>query len=71
MPYEAGGAYATLEGTGTVAVELDGGPAQVVDVRRPALYPLAEHPRHEGHTMALHPSPGLRIWSLSFAAGIP
>ncbi len=37
----------------------------------PALYPLAEHPSHEAHTVTLRPSPGMRIWSVSFAAGTP
>jgi hypothetical protein len=91
-PYEAGGAYATVEGSGEVAVELDGGSAgpqggsaglqggsaglqggsaEPIRVDGPALYALAEHPRHERHTLTLRPSPGLRIWSISFAAGVP
>ena len=37
---------------------------------RPRPLPLAEHPRHESHTLKLHPTPGLRIWSLSFAAAV-
>lgn len=74
--YEAGGAFATIEpgaGTesGTLALELDGEPAETIGVDIAALYPLAEHPRHEGHELTLRPSPGLRIWSLSFAAGVP
>ena len=36
-----------------------------------ALFPLAEHPRHEEHELALRPSRGLRVWSVSFAAGLP
>ena len=39
--------------------------------RRPALYPLAEHPSHEAHTITLRPTPGLRIWSVSFPAATP
>jgi len=71
IPYEAGGAYATVEGAGKLAVELDGSPPGEIAVEGPGLYPLAEHPRHESHTIALRPSPGLRIWSVSFAAGVP
>jgi hypothetical protein len=71
VPYEAGGAFATLEGEGEVAVELDGKPGAAVAVAGPALYPLSEHPRHESHTLTLRPSPGLRVWSVSFAAGVP
>jgi hypothetical protein len=71
VPYEAGGAYATVEGEGEIAVELDGGEAETTAIEGPALYALAEHPRHESHTISVRPSPGLRIWSVSFAAGIP
>jgi hypothetical protein len=69
--YEAGGAYATVEGKGEITVELDGTPAATIDIPATGLYPLAEHPRHESHKIALRPSPGLHIWSLSFAAGVP
>jgi len=78
IPYEAGGAYATIEGSGEIAVEVDGGSArpqggsaEPLRIDGPALYALAEHARHEQHTLTLRPSPGLRIWSVSFAAGVP
>jgi hypothetical protein len=71
LRYEAGGAHATVEGDGEIAVELDGSEAETVAVDGPALYALAEHPRHEVHELLLRPSPGLRIWSVSFAAGVP
>ena len=76
VPYEAGGAFATVEGSGEIAVELDGNPAQggpagPVPIDGPALYTLTEHPSHESHALVLHPTPGLKIWSLSFAAGMP
>ncbi len=71
IEYEAGGAHATVEGTGELGVELDGAPAGAVGVSGPALYSLAEHPRHESHRLTLRPSPGLKIWSVSFAAGVP
>jgi len=77
VPYEAGGAYATVEGSGEIAVRVDGGSAgpqggsaEPLRIDGPALYVLAEHPRHERHTLALRPSPGLRIWSVSFAAAV-
>jgi len=69
-PYEAGGAFATVEGSGHLAIDLDG-TASSVEIDGPALYTLVEHPRHQQHQLTLHPSPGLRIWSVSFAAGIP
>lgn len=69
--YEAGGAHVTAEGSGEIAVELDGSSVGTVRVDGVALYALAEHPRHEQHSLTLRPTPGLHIWSLSFAAGIP
>jgi hypothetical protein len=69
--YEAGGAFVTVDGHGEIAVELDGEPAGTIDVDAPALYGLAEHERHEEHVLILRPAPGLRVWSISFAAGMP
>ncbi len=71
VPYEAGSAHATIEGEGEVALELDGAPRAPLAVDGPALYDLAEHPRHEAHSLRLRASPGLRVWSVSFAAGTP
>jgi hypothetical protein len=70
VEYEGGGAYATVEGSGEIALE-GGGAAEPVPVDGPALYRLAEHPRHEAHRLTLRPSPGLRVWSVSFAAAVP
>ena len=67
-PYEAGGAYATVEGEGEIAVELDGNAATQIEIDGPGLYKLAEH-RARAHHRA-RPSTGLRIWSVSFAAGV-
>jgi hypothetical protein len=71
IDYEAGGAYATVEGQGEIAVELDDAPAGSVKVDGAALYPLAEHPQHQRHSLLLRPSPGLQVWSVGFAAGAP
>jgi hypothetical protein len=71
LPYEAGGVHATVGGKGEVAIELDGVAQAPIAIDGAALYTLVEHPRHEIHTVTLRPSPGLRIWSLSFAAGLP
>jgi hypothetical protein len=71
IEYEAGGAFATVEGEGSLSVTLDDGEARSISIDRPKLYRLAEHDRHESHRMKLEPSPGLRIWSVSFAAGMP
>ena len=71
VDYQAGGAHATVEGAGEIAVDLDGTAAGTVTIAGPALYPLAEHTQHESHRLTLRPSPGLKIWSVSFAAGMP
>ena len=71
LDYAAGGAYATVEGTGEIAVGLDGEPAGTVTTANPALYALAVHSSHEAHTITLCPTPGLRIWSVSFPAATP
>jgi hypothetical protein len=71
LPYAAGGAFATVEGEGELAVTLDGEPLGRIECGHPALHPLAEHPRHESHELRLRPDPGMRVWSVSFAAGVP
>jgi hypothetical protein len=71
LEYAAGGAYATIEGRGEIAIELDGEVAGALPTTDPALHALAEHHSHQAHTITLRPTPGLRIWSVSFAAGTP
>jgi hypothetical protein len=71
IDYAAGGAYATVEGKGDLSVALDDGEPHQISINGARLYCLAEHPRHESHKLKLIPSEGLRIWSISFAAGVP
>lgn len=71
VDYEAGGAFATVEGQGSLSVALDGEETRSIPIDGPKLYRLSEHDRHESHHLMLAPSPGLRIWSVSFAAGMP
>jgi hypothetical protein len=71
LDYEAGGAFATVEGTGTLTATIDGADTRQLEIDGGRLYTLAEHERHESHHLKLAPSPGLRIWSASFAAAIP
>jgi hypothetical protein len=70
IEYAAGGAFASIDGDGELAVELDDEASRSVSVEGPALVELAERPRHELHRLRLRPSPGVRIWSISFAAGV-
>jgi len=71
LDYQAGGAYATVEGEGEVQVEIDGQWRSVPAGPTAGLRTLAEHPSHEAHSLVLRPAPGVKIWSLSFAAGVP
>lgn len=72
LDYQAGGAYATVEGEGELLVELDGEWLDPVAVGPdPGLLTLVEHPRHEAHSLLLRPGEGMRVWSVSFAAGAP
>jgi hypothetical protein len=72
LDYQAGGAHVTVEGEGQIEVEIDGSWQTPIAVGPdPGLQALAEHPNHEAHDLVLRPNPGLRVWSLSFAAGMP
>jgi hypothetical protein len=71
LDYEAGGAYATLEGAGELEVSLDGKRQPPIEVNGPRLYSLGEHNRHGHHELTLEPAGELKIWSISFAAGLP
>ncbi|HET7590669.1 MAG TPA: hypothetical protein VFK14_10880 [Solirubrobacterales bacterium] len=71
LDYQAGGAFVTVEGEGEIEVEIDGEWTTLPSDPTPGLRPLAEHPSHEAHSLVLRPAPGLEIWSLSFAPGVP
>ncbi len=69
--YEAGGAYVVAEGEGELRAALDGDSPTTHSPSRAGLIAVAEHPRHERHTLALEVAPGVRIWAVSFAPGMP
>jgi hypothetical protein len=71
VEYEAGGAWATVEGAGTLQVGSDGGEPRPFEITDPGVYQLVEHERHGAHTVSLRPGPGMRIWSVSFDPGLP
>jgi hypothetical protein len=71
LDYAAGGAFATLDGAGEVRIGLDGAEAGSVAVEVGGLHELASHERHESHRLWIEPTPGVRVWSVSFAAGVP
>ena len=57
VDYEAGGAYATVEGEGEIEVELDETPGEPLAVTGPDLL-TRRAPSHESHTIAPRPPPG-------------
>lgn len=71
LDYESAGAHATVEGTGRLQLALDGTSIDPIPIDGPGLYQLTTHPRHSAHQLILRPDPGVRVWSLSFAAGVP
>jgi hypothetical protein len=71
VEYEAGGASATVEGRGSLLLELDGRRLEPVEVAGAGLYRLTEHPRHERHTLSIDLRGEVAIWSVSFAPGVP
>jgi hypothetical protein len=70
LEYEAGAAWATLDGRGGVGISLDGGPELELRIEAAGAYELAAHARHERHHLTLRPQPGVRVYAVSFAAGL-
>jgi hypothetical protein len=71
IDYSAGGAWASVDGEGTLTVSLDAGPSSTIPVEAPGAYELAAHERHESHRLSLTPSPTLSVYAVAFAAGVP
>ncbi len=71
LDYAAGGAWAAIDGRGTLNVSLDGGPETAIDVDAPGAYELTSHPHHESHRLSVKPSVALNVYSIGFAAGVP
>ena len=71
LDYEAAGAWAAVEGVGELRAGLDGDPPRSIEVTAPGAYELAEHRRHGSHRLSLEASPGLAVYSVGFAAGVP
>jgi hypothetical protein len=71
LEYAAGGVYAAADGSGEISVAVDGEAVRAVDVEGPGLAELVVHAAHEAHVLALGASAGVRVWAISFAAGVP
>jgi hypothetical protein len=69
VEYEAGGAYVVAERGGALRAGLDG--AGLEPVCGSGLITIAEHPKHERHHLTIEASPCARLWSISFAPGLP
>jgi hypothetical protein len=71
LEYEAGGAWAAVDGRGLLRVSLDGAPATTIAAEAPGAYELAEHDRHGPHRLTLGASRDLAVYSVGFSAGLP
>ena len=69
VEYAAGGAWAALDGSGTVTVAVDGGAESSIELDGPGLYELAAHPAHGMHAVRIELGGPIRVWSVSFAPG--
>ncbi len=65
-PYEAGGVWAVLEGSGEVRAN---GKRHPVD--GPGAYPLLEHPRHTRGVLELEIGDGVICHATCFTPGVP
>jgi hypothetical protein len=71
VEYEAGGAWATVEGRGALALAVDGEDRGAIEIPGPGIYELVTHERHGRHSVALSPEAGMSVWSVSFDPGLP
>ena len=71
LDYAAGGAHASVAGSGELRVSLDGGRERAIAVSASGLYDLASHPRHEAHRIRIAADQTVDVYSLSFSAGLP
>jgi hypothetical protein len=71
VDYEAGGAWASVDGEGELEVLLDGGQPLKVTVDVPGAYELSAHERHEPHWISLSVAGDVAVYAITFAAGLP
>ncbi|OLE36234.1 MAG: hypothetical protein AUG48_08190 [Actinobacteria bacterium 13_1_20CM_3_68_9] len=71
LDYAAGGAWAAVDGRGRLRASLDRAPELTIEVEAPGAYELSAHERHEAHHLELSATPGLRVYSIGFSAGVP
>jgi hypothetical protein len=71
VEYEAGAAWASVDGDGELHVSLDGDPTSAIAVGAPGAYELSAHERHEHHRISLAVTGDLAVYAITFAAGLP
>jgi hypothetical protein len=71
LDYEAGGAWASVDGTGELGISVDGSAPRAVRVDAPGAYELCAHDRHERHNLSLAITGGIAVYAITFAAGPP
>ncbi len=69
VEYAGAGAWAALDGTGEVAISVDGEPAGSVELDGPGLYELCSHPVHGMHEVTIELDGPIRVWSVAFTPG--
>lgn len=69
-PYEAGGVWAVLDGSGTVRAGDRHSPARELRVDHPGAYALIEHERHTAAVLELELGPGARCHATCFTPGV-
>ncbi len=69
VSYAGAGAWAALEGPGSVEVAVDGEDSDRFEVAAPGLYELCEHGRHGLHEVVMRFEGPVRVWSVAFAPG--
>jgi hypothetical protein len=69
-PYEAGGAWAVLEGSGTVRARAGLAEAREIVVEHPGAYPLVEHAHHTEGLLELEVGAGVRCLATCFTPGV-
>jgi hypothetical protein len=65
-PYEAGGAYAVLDGEGEVVVD-----GRTIAISEPGCYELVSHPHHSQGVLDLRVGAGVTCHATCFTPGIP
>ncbi|MGH2925551.1 MAG: hypothetical protein ACRDK1_06210 [Solirubrobacterales bacterium] len=70
LDYEAGEAWASVDGSGSLTIGVDDAAPTRIEVTAPGAYRLAGHDRHEAHGLSVAATPGVAVHSIGFTAGV-